>query len=67
MYYNYHATARRLLEDGRLIGYYYTKKHNAIAPALVLLFDDIKHPVMPIRQEKWHLYQLPPELEVKRT
>lgn len=55
-YYNYHATAQRLIREGKLLRYYYTKRHNAIAPALVLLFDDIKHPCMPIRRKRWAEY-----------
>lgn len=55
-YYNYHATARRLIRQGKLRGYYFTKQHNRISPALVLLFDDAKHPVMPIRDYMWGAY-----------
>jgi hypothetical protein len=63
-YFNYHSTAKRLIAENKLTGYYFTSKHNKISPALVLLFDDIKHPVMPIRQERWHEYEplLPPNL-----
>lgn len=65
-YYNYHATAKRLIAEGKLVGYYFTKKHNAISPALVLLFDDYRHPVMPIRAHRWEEYLplLPKELEI---
>lgn len=56
MYFNYHATAKRLIENGKLKNWYFTEKHNAISPALVLIFDDIKHPVMPIRIDKWDEY-----------
>lgn len=55
-YFNYHATAQRLIRQGKLTGYYYTSRHNQIRPALVLLFDDIKHPIMPIREERWADY-----------
>jgi len=63
-YFNYHATAKRLIAEGRLTGYYYADRHNRICPALVLLFDDAQRPVMPIRRERWHEYEplLPPEL-----
>ncbi|EEG29973.1 hypothetical protein CLOSTMETH_02402 [[Clostridium] methylpentosum DSM 5476] len=66
-YFNYHATAQRLIRQGKLTGYYYTSRHNQIRPALVLLFDDIKHPVMPIRAERWADYELllPQEKELK--
>ncbi len=55
-YFNYHATAKRLIREGKLIGYYYTDKHNNISPALILLFDDMRHPVMPIRKHRWNEY-----------
>lgn len=57
MYFSYHATAHRLIDDGKLIGYYYTDRHNAISPALVLVFDDFSHPLMPIRQHRWDEYK----------
>ena len=56
-YFDYHAVARRLIAEGRLRGYYFTNQHNAISPALVLLFDDECHPVMPIRQHRWEEYR----------
>lgn len=56
-YFNYHAAAKRMIKDGKLISWYYTERHNGISPALVLLFDDVKHPVMPIRKERWAEYQ----------
>ncbi|MEA4832405.1 MAG: hypothetical protein VB118_07295 [Oscillospiraceae bacterium] len=51
-----------------MTGYYYTQKHNGISPALVLLFDDIRHPVMPVRHTRWteYLALLPPDKEIKR-
>ena len=55
-YFHYHATARRLIEDGKLIRYYIAERHGSISPALVLLFDDEKHPVMPIREHRWEEY-----------
>ena len=66
-YYNYHATAKRLINEGKLMGYYFTEKHNGISPALVLLFDDYRHPVMPIRSHRWvdYLPLLPKDLEIK--
>lgn len=65
-YFNYHATVRQLIKNKKLIGYYYTKRHNKISPALVLLFDDVKHPIMPIREERWNEYLafLPPEKQI---
>lgn len=55
-YFNYHATAKRLIAEDKLIGYYFTEKHNNISPTLILIFDDIKHPIMPIRQHRWEEY-----------
>ncbi|MBE5734912.1 MAG: thermostable hemolysin delta-VPH [Clostridiales bacterium] len=55
-YYNYHATAKRMIGEGKLIGYYFTEKHNNISPALVLVFNDCKHGVMPIREYRWGEY-----------
>jgi hypothetical protein len=55
-YFNYHATAKRLICEGKLIGCYFTHRHGNISPALVLLFNDARHPVMPIREHKWDEY-----------
>jgi len=55
-YFNYHATAKRLIREGKLIKYYFAERYNSISPAMVLVFDDYKHPIMPIREEKWQEY-----------
>lgn len=55
-YFNYHGTAKRLISEGKLTGYYFTEKHPSFSPALVLLFDDPKHPVMPIREYRFSEY-----------
>lgn len=55
-YFNYHSTAKSLIKQGKLQGYYFTENYNNIRPALVLLFNDQKHPAMPIRQHKWYEY-----------
>ena len=55
-YFNYHASAKRLIREGKLIDYYLTERHGKIAPALVLIFDDERHPVMPIRPHRWEEY-----------
>lgn len=62
-YFSYHNTAKGLILAGKLLGYYYTPRHNCIAPALVLVFLDEKHPKMTIRQCRWEEYMplLPPE------
>lgn len=61
-YYNYHATAHKLIADGKLLRWYIVDNHNGIEPALVLEFADIKHPVMPIRQHRWAEYLCLPQL-----
>lgn len=55
-YFNYHATAKQLIRQGRLKDYYFTERHQRISPALVLIFEDDKHPIMPIRQDRWEEY-----------
>ncbi len=65
-YYNYHGTAQKLLQEGKLVAWYHTERHNQIAPALVLIFDDASHPVMPIRKHRWdeYLLTLPKEKQI---
>lgn len=65
-YFNYHAIAKSMISDGKLKGYYFTEKYNNISPVLILIFDDIKHPIMPIRKHRWEEYipLLPKEKEV---
>ena len=55
-YFNYHATAKRLIEQGKLLRYYITDNYRGISPALVLVFDDPIHPVMPVREYRWEEY-----------
>ena len=55
-YFHYHAIAKNLIANGKLKGYYLTENHRGIAPALVLLFDDARHPVMPIREHRFDEY-----------
>ena len=55
-YFNYHATAKRLIAEGKLKRYYFTERHNQISPAMVLIFDDPRHPVMPIRAHRFEEY-----------
>ena len=68
-YFSYHATIKRLLREGRLVGYYFAGEYHGISPALVLLFDDAIHPVMPVREYRWQDYlpQLPLEAEIHRN
>ena len=55
-YFNYHATAKRLIQQGKLKDFYFTADYRGISPALVLIFDDFTHPVMPVRQHRWNEY-----------
>lgn len=55
-YFNYHRTAKKLIKEGKLKYYYFTENHNGIKPALVLVFNDKTHPVMPIRKERFSEY-----------
>lgn len=55
MYYNYHAKAKKLINDGHLIRYKIVDRWNNIAPALVLYFDN--HKPMPIREYRWDEYK----------
>ena len=67
MYFNYHARAKKLISDGKLIGFYFTDRYKKITPALVLIFDDLTHPIMPIRHYRFceYLPLLPPDKEIK--
>ena len=53
-YYNYHAQAKKLIQEGHLTHFEIVAQWNQIAPALVLYFDN--HIPMPIREEKWSEY-----------
>ena len=55
-YFNYHSTAKKLIKDGKLKYYYFIENHNGISPALMLVFDDAKHPLMPIREHRFNEY-----------
>lgn len=54
MYFNYHAKAKKLINDGRLVSFGFYENWNGISPALVLFFDDEKP--MPIREYRWQEY-----------
>ena len=53
-YFNYHAKAKRLIQDGFLINYEFIENYNGIKPALVLYFKNNKP--MPIRKHNWEEY-----------
>ncbi len=55
-YFNYHAKAKKLILEGKLKEYRFCESYNSISPALVLIFDDPKHPAMPIREHRWSEY-----------
>ena len=55
-YFNYHATAKRLIKEGKLLRYYIADTHRGISPALILVFDDATHPIVPIRESRWEEY-----------
>ena len=50
MYYNYHAVAKRLIREGKLVDFRRVERWGNIAPAFVLFFTD--HRPMPIREER---------------
>ena len=55
-YFNYHATAKKLIKDGKLVEYRFVSEYNGIKDVLLLIFNDEKHPIMPIRRHKWDEY-----------
>ena len=55
-YFSYHAVARRLIAEGRLRGFRLVSEYRGIRPALLLFFDDARHPVMPIREHRFPEY-----------
>ncbi|MBQ6728477.1 MAG: thermostable hemolysin delta-VPH [Clostridia bacterium] len=55
-YFNYHATAKRLIKDGKLKEYRFLPEYNGIKDVLLLIFDDEKHPIMPIRKPRQSEY-----------
>ena len=56
-YFSYHGTAKKMIAEGKLTGYYFAERYRGISPALVLLFDDPIHPVMPVREYRWEEYR----------
>ena len=54
MYYNYHARAKKLIEEGMLEYYEIVEEYHGIKPALVLHFYN--HAPMPIREYRWDEY-----------
>lgn len=54
MYFNYHAKAKRLIADGKLVSWKFYDDWNGISPALVLFFKNEKP--MPVREYRWDEY-----------
>ena len=54
MYFNYHAKVKRLILEGRLVGYEFLDEYHGIQPALILYFKDARP--MPIREHRWEEY-----------
>ncbi len=54
MYFNYHAKAKKMIEDGHLSGYELLENYNNISPCLLLYFDN--HRPLPIREHRWDEY-----------
>ena len=67
-YFNYHATIKKLISQGKLKFWYFSPNHNGIKPALVLVFDDISHPVMPVRETRFqeYLHVLPADKKIEK-
>lgn len=53
-YYNYHAIAKRLIEDNHLIAVSVFPEYKNIRPAMVFYFDN--HRPIPIREYMWDDY-----------
>ena len=53
-YFNYHAKAKKLINDGKLIHYELVLNYHGIKPALVLYFSSCRP--MPIREHHWQEY-----------
>lgn len=53
-YYNYHAIAKKLIENNHLIAVSVFPEYKNIRPAMVLYFDN--HRPIPIREYMWDDY-----------
>jgi len=53
-YFNYHAKAKRLINEGKLISYEFREQYNKISPVLLLFFEGGL--VMPIREHRFLEY-----------
>ncbi len=65
MYFNYHAKVKRLIKEGKAIGFEFLENYNNISPCLLILFKDEK--AMPIRVDRFDEYlKLLREYDVKQ-
>lgn len=55
-YFNFHAIVKKMIDDGKLISWYIVDVYNNISPALILVFNDPKRPIVPIRRHMWDKY-----------
>ena len=55
-YFNYHAAAKRLIKEGKLRSYCFCSQYKDMKDVLLLYFDDLRHPVMPIRSHRIEEY-----------
>lgn len=55
-YYNYHAHVKKLIKEGKLKKWIIVPNYKGISPALLLFFEDGKHPIMPIRKHRFEEY-----------
>ena len=53
-YFNYHAKAKRLIAEGKLLYYEVVESYHNISPALLLYFED--NLIMPIREHRFEEY-----------
>lgn len=55
-YFNFHASVKKMIYDGKLKTYFIVDFYKNISPALILVFNDARRPVVPIRQRFWDEY-----------
>ncbi len=54
MYFNYHAKVKRLIKEGKAIGYDILNSYHNISPCLLIYFENEK--AIPIRQAHFDEY-----------
>ena len=64
MYFNYHAKVKRLIKEGRAVGYEFLESYHNISPCLLIYF--IGERPMPIRADHFDEYlKLLREFDIK--